>query len=138
MGITNKALSIAITYSILALLFLGIAIGTAHVTYEYGSYYVEYWVAGEAFLYASLIYPIYSMYSVGKEHGFKEVLLVLGVLVIALLICIGIGWLMAEAKGSVGEYIFPKLAGALAYMSAIGFTIGAIAGFIGRAIAKKG
>jgi len=78
------------------------------------------------------------MYRVGKEHGFKEVLFVLGILVVALLICIGIGWLMAKARGFAGEYIFPELAGLLAYMSAIGFTIGGIAGFIGRAIAKKG
>jgi len=77
------------------------------------------------------------MYRVGKEHGFKEVLLVLGVLVVAMLICIGIGWLMAKAKGFAGEYIFPDLQAALVNISAIGFTIGGIAGFIGSAQAKK-
>jgi len=138
MGIINKAIAIAIVYSIFALLFLGIAIGTADITYKYGRYYVEYWAAGGVLLYASLIYPIYSMYKVGKEHGFKEVSLVLGILVVALLICTGIGWLMAKVKGFEGEYIFPDLARALAYVSAIGFTIGGIAGFIGRATAKKG
>jgi len=133
----NKAISIAITYSIFALLFLGIAIGGAHITYKYGRYVVEYPVAGGIFLYVSLLYPIYSLYRIGKEHDLKGVLLTLGILVVSLLICIGIGWIIAKAKGLAGEYIFSDLAGALASVSAIGFIIGGIAGFIGRAMAKK-